>query len=231
MDKVLLYDCETSGTDPQKDHLVEVAGLLWSVHHAAQVAAFSFVVHAPNNAAAGFNGISPALLLDHGVPREAALQRVEAWFGRADAIVAYNAAFDRSFLPQPIQQLRPWVCAQDDIDWPRNNGSNKLTDIVLAHGLGVSHAHRALVDVMNLARLLERVAEMGHPPGELLSRAMREKRRYKAVTGRFDPALNAKLKAAQFRWDPDRKEWWRRLAVEDVPQLQTTYPFAIVEAP
>ena len=60
---------------------------------------------------------------------------------------------------------------------------------------------------------------------------MREKRRYKAVTGRFDPALNAKLKAAQFRWDPDRKEWWRRLAVEDVPQLQATYPFSIVEAP
>jgi DNA polymerase III subunit epsilon len=229
--RVLFYDCETNGTDPVKDEVVETAGLLWSVDHASTVSGFTLTHKVDTNAAESVNGISPALLRDCGTAPVEAWKRVEAWMMRADVVVAHNASFDRSFCPHHLQAMRPWVCTQDDVDWPRPCSTNGIVALLLAHGLGVSHAHRALVDVMSLARLFERCAELGHAPADLLAKAMRPKRRYKAVTGRFDPGLNAKLKEHGFRWDPDRKEWWRRLAVEDVPTLQAKYPFSIVDAP
>jgi len=228
---VLLYDCETNGTDPARDEVIEAAGILWDVGEASTVAGFSVTYRADTNAAEHINGIRPSLLQRRGTPPADAWRRVQAWMERADVVIAHNAAFDRSFCPQPLQSLRPWVCTQDDVDWPYAGASRGLVDLLLAHGLGVSHAHRALVDVMNLARLFERCSDMGHLPADLLAKAMREKRRYRAITGRFDPSLNARLKEHGFRWDGDAREWWRRLAVEDVPGLKALYPFAIEEVP
>lgn len=232
IDRVLIFDVETSGTDPAKDSIIEAAGILWSTMHVSTIAGFSFIVRRSDNAAQPINGIPPALLEEHGLPPADAYGRIDAWMRRADIIVAHNAAFDRGFCTVAFADPgRPWVCSQDDIDWPRPSPSQKLTDIMLAHGLGVSHAHRALVDVMNIARLLERAEELqGYEGGtrRLLERAMRPKQRYRAVTGKYDAKMNEVYKQHGFRWDGDHKEWWRKLAIEDVPAMQTKYPFAII---
>lgn len=229
LEKVLIFDVETSGTDPEKDEVVEAAGALFSVKHATAFASFSWCLKASGNAAAEINGIAPGLLEDHGAPAGDCWKRIEHWMSRSEAVIAHNGRFDRSFCPQPMQGLRPWICSLEDIEWPRKVHGSRVVDVALAHGVGVTKAHRALSDVLLLCSTLERVAEMGVDLGELLSRALRPKRRYRAVTGKFDPALNEKLKAHAFRWDPEAKAWWRRLVVEDVPRLQAEYPFSIVE--
>lgn len=231
IETVLLFDTETTGTDPAKDQVVEAAGLLVSAKHASFIAGFTYTIHATANPAAALNGIPAELLAEHGGQAAAVWDRVAAWMQKADAVMAHNAGFDRAFCPQPLQGLRPWICSQDDVDWPRASGSRGLVDICLAHGVGISRAHRALADVMNMATLLERVQDMGTPVGELLSKAMRPKRRYRAVTGKYDPALNARLKEHGFRWDGEAKAWWKRLVVEEVPQLMAQYPFAVAEWP
>ncbi len=231
IDTVLLYDCETNGLDPDKDQVVEVAGLLWSVQHESTVSGFSFCVRAEHNDAQAVNGIPADMLLSHGVAQAEAWTRVQAWMGRADAVVAHNAGFDRSFARPHLSGVmrdKPWICTQDDVDWPRASKSQQLTDILLAHGLGISHAHRALVDVMNLARLFERVAELGLRPRPLLERAMRPKTRYRALV---TFATNQLAKQAGFRWDPAmvydgmRKPggWWRRIAPEDLAGMKLRF--------
>lgn len=234
LNTILLYDCETNGVDPEKDDVVEAAGLLWDVRHESTVAGFSITYHAEHNAAEHINGVPAALVRERGTAPAEAWKRVDAWMKRADYVVAHNAGFDRSFVPKTMQNVRPWICTQDDVDWPKAGADRGLISLLLSHGLGVSHAHRALVDVMNMARLFERCGEMGVRPRWLLEQALRPKRRYKAVTGRFDAALNAKLKEHGFRWAPPdadkgtKGEWWRRLVVEDVPQIITTLPFSIL---
>lgn len=228
MKRVLFFDVETTGVDPQVDHVIEAAGVLWSVEHAATVAAFSFIVR-PDvepvvNPAERVNRIAPALLASCGVRPETAWERIGAWFSRADAVVAYNAGFDRSFVERHVERKATWICALEDIEWPMAASGGKLVEILLAHGLGVSHAHRALTDAMNIARLVERVAEMGTPPAVLLARALRPKKVYKALVPR---SKNHLAKAAMFRWNPERTMWWRRISPDDLEGLQL--PFGVVE--
>ncbi len=217
---VLIYDCETTGVDPEKDQVIEVAGLLWSVHHESTISGFSFVLQAEENPAVAINGIPSALLREHGTPPVDAWKRVDAWMGRADLVIAHNAGFDRAFQERATTMRRNWVCTQDDIEWPRPSPSQKLTDIMLAHGLGVSHAHRALVDVMSIARLFERCAELGFRPEHMLNKALRPKTRYRAHVA-F--ATNNLAKEAGFRWSPEEKIWWRRLVPEDIPALKLRF--------
>lgn len=231
MKTVLIFDVETNGTDPKKDDVIEVAGALFSIEHASVVSGFSFVCKAAHNAAESVNHISPELLCAHGSEYDETWRRVAAWMKRADAIVAHNASFDRSFCPASLRDVKPWICSLEDIEWPRAGAGSRLVDIALAHGVGVCGAHRALTDVLLLASLFERASELGSALPELFAKAARPRQRYRAVTPKFDPAMNEKLKGAGFRWSPESKAWWRRLVVADVPQLVAQYPFAIAEWP
>lgn len=224
---LLFFDLETNGTDPYKDSIVEAAGVLWSIPHRSMVGAFSWLVKAEHNNAERINGIPEDLVTTEGVRVDVLRDRLATWFMRSETVVAHNAAFDRSFTEQigmPSFGMPPWLCTQDDFDWPRASKSNGLVDIMLTHGLGVVQAHRALTDAMGIARLFERCAEMGHPPEELLRLARRPKRRYRAhVTFR----TNQLAKENGFRWSPDDKMWWRKIAPEDVAEL--SLPFEVSE--
>lgn len=224
--KALIFDVETTGVDHETDEVIEAAGVLFSVDCVAQIAGFSFIMKSSgSNAAEHVNGISDGLLAAYGISQSEGWKRVVAWMDRADVIVAHNAAFDRAFC-LGVAPPKPWVCTQDDVDWPRAAAGSKLTDIMLAHGLGVSHAHRAMVDCLNIARLFERCHELGHPPDVLLAKAMRPKKTYKALV---TFANNALAKQHAFRWHPERKIWWRRIATDDLEAFASSAPFGIQE--
>jgi DNA polymerase-3 subunit epsilon len=145
----------------------------------------------------------------------------------ADAIVAWGAEFDRGFVQvafggpvlrqgQPI----PWVCAMNHVAWPRPSSSRKLTQVVLAHDLGVSHAHRAAVDVDMVARVLTRARELGCNLEILLEDSLKESQRPR---GRVVALVNyedrEKAKSAGFRWDKEKQEWWRVMPLDEAPAL------------
>lgn len=234
MDRALLIDFETNGVDPAKNQVVECAMILFSLKHAKLISAFSFLVVADHNEAEKINGIPHALVAEHGIPIERADETIRRWMTRAEVVLAHVKEFDRGFVKEVDRQLRPWVCTAGEVEWPnadRVSGS-RVTDLCLAHGIGVTQAHRALPDVMYLAQLLERAKEMGCDLEDLIRRAMRPRQRYHAVTGRFDPSLNEKLKTHGFRWSPAANgrpgAWWRDLVVEDAAVLQASFPFAVV---
>jgi DNA polymerase-3 subunit epsilon len=105
----------------------------------------------------------------------------------------------------------------DDLAWPRGAGSKSLVALALAHGVGVSTAHRALTDCLLIAHTLERLPELGVVDVKaFLRRGLRPKAKFRALVSY---ETNSLAKAAGFRWEPNARMWTRTMAVEDVAGL------------
>lgn len=221
--KLLILDTETSGLDPESSHLLEVATAIYSVEHHAVTRARSWLVEAPSNEAEAINGIPAALVKADGCDPCYSGKWVQSWASECAAIIAYNSDFDRQWFG-PMTVTTPWVDAQD-FAWPRPSASKSLIAVALAHGIGVASAHRALADVMILASLLARAAELGMDVEEQVRRGLRPRALFAVAATSFDEARNALAKENGFRFDSATKTWRRRLAREDAEKL----PFAVRE--
>lgn len=238
MRTLAILDVETDSLDAQTGHLLEVAVVLFSVEHRAVITSRSWLVDhgLRENAAEAVNGIPPLLLIQ-GDSMARAESEVERYCLGVDAMMAHNADFDRQWLP--VLAGHTWIDSMD-LEWPKASASRGLVATALAHGVGVTQAHRAMADCFTLAALLERVAEMkdaiGRDPGlpgerpfgpfeQWLDRATRPKRVYEVADKSFDEKRNALAKAAGFRWDAAVKAWKRKMFIDDAQAL----PFAVRE--
>lgn len=219
MQRIAIVDTETTGIDATKDRVIEVGCVLWNVQHRSIETCFSSLIHADANAAEAVNGIPVALLQGPAPAAREAWGRCERVIAGAEAFVAHNASFDRGFFPKQLAARLPWICTQNDLEWPRPSHSRSLVALALAHGVGVARAHRALDDCLTIASILERCAELGTDIDALLSRGLRPKVKVHSLAP-FDQ--RDKVKASGFSWDPTAKVWWREMAEEDVAAL----PFA-----
>jgi DNA polymerase-3 subunit epsilon len=207
----LIIDVETTGIDARRDRVVEVGAVLYSVPHRTTLMQVSTIVPGDGNACEAINRIPESAVRDMQEPLSAAAKVLfDRMVEEADVAVAHNAEFDRSFLPSvPL----PWVCTCNDFQWPqstREGGS--LVSVALAHGIGVSSAHRALTDCQLIAALFDRMTDLQG----MFARAMRPKALFRGLQP-FDQ--NDLAKAAGFRFNRDTKQWTRRMAVEDAAGL------------
>jgi len=212
---VLIIDTETTGLDPAKDVIVEVGAALYSLEHRTTIAQMSTLVDfGKGNAAEEVNRIPPKALLHLSTEKEMPTM-LRHMATHADVFAAHRADFDRSFVAAADSHLAeslPWVDTKYDVEWPRSKHGDGLVHVALAHGVPVVSAHRALTDCMLLAALFERVQRAGKDLETMLKRALRPKVRLVADVPR---ERNDELKASGFRWDPDRRQWWRTTFVDD----------------
>lgn len=220
---VCILDTETGGLDAKKHPLVEVGAVLWSMKDQTMIKCFSSLVHATSNEAEAVNGIPLSALL-RAPSAEAVKESLRKMCVTADAIMAHNGSFDAQWLPEIVALQKPWIDTCNDVEWPRAGASRSLVSLCLDHGVGVSHAHRAITDCLLLVRLLERVSET-HDLEILLLHAMRPKAVYEVAERDFSEERNAQAKAAGFRWEASVKGWRRKMATDDIGKL----PFAVRE--
>jgi len=216
-----ITDCETSGLSPDTDRIIDVAVVLYSVDHACVIETWSSLVEQSDAGPTDIHGITTDQLKALGIPEGMAYPKWYGWAGEADAILAHNAPFDRAFLEMAhvahcdLEPHSGWIDSLD-IEWPRRSSSRSLVQLALAHGLGVSDAHRALSDCLLLARLLTRSAELGADLPAMVARAALPRYTYQALVSYDDRGL---AKDAGFRWDSERRQWLRRLLPEDAAAL------------
>lgn len=221
--RILILDTETSGLDPETGHLLEVATAVYSADHLSVTRVRSWLVQAPSNEAEAINGIPAALVADSDCASDRCYSDkwVQGWASDCDAIVAYRSDFDRQWF-HAAAVTTPWVEAMD-FAWPRGSTSKSLVAVALAHGIGIGSAHRALDDVLILARLLTRAAELGMNIEEQVRRGLRPRGRFVVTETTYNPERNAMAKEAGFRWEADLKVWARSMAIADTAAL----PFAV----
>lgn len=212
-----LLDTETTDLEPPPvGKTIEVAVMLFDIKHAQAVASFASLIRCDDgNRAYEVNGIPPTMLPE---AREAdRVWSAAKWvIEPAQVILAHNAAFDRQFTPE---LGRPWVCTEEDIKWPgsqKGGRGGSLAHLALRYGLGVASAHRAMVDIDTLARILTRLAEKGYDLEALIRYGMRPKAMIVSLAPYEDREL---VKQHGFRWAPEKKEWWRRMPLDDAKEL------------
>lgn len=243
----VVVDIETTGLDPERDKIIEVALRQFRydrrtsriVDAGASYAAFSDPGFPIPAIIVELTGITD----DQVRGRQVDKARVRALLEDATLIVAHNARFDRprleAFLGWTASEKQLWACSATDVDWTGAKGfpSGKLEILSLYHGFFVD-AHRAAADVDALLHLL---MQRDHKTGaqyftDLRKGANRRQVRVAAV----DAPIEAKdaLKERRYRWKNDRRVWektipeaavdaeqaWLAQHVYDGPSRATTTP-------
>lgn len=220
--RIVALDTETTGLDPEKHGVIEIACILWDVKHRTSIARWATLdSYAGVNEAEHINGIPQELLED--LPR---IRKMD-WLlpatelmASGDLIIAHNAPFDQAFVGNLVEGV-PWVCSKDDIRWPIETKKRSLIDVALAHGVPVYSAHRAMADADLIIRLLERCHELGHDVQGMLAEGLRRSQLPKFKYKSLEPfERKDAVKAAGFHWDAEERIWWRTMNEEDAAMVK-----------
>lgn len=144
--------------------------------------------------------------------------RVESLLGRAEVVIAHNAAFDRAFIEKnvPAASQNLWGCSLKQIDWSAKGFNvQKLDILAIYHGF-FTDAHRALNDVNALVNLLiKKDPATGETYlAELLLNAKRPFVKLVAVGSPFES--KDLLKRRRYKWDPAQRAWYKFLYKDEI---------------
>lgn len=225
MKAVLIVDLETTGLDRVNDHVIEIGYVLWSVEHRTMFEVYSGLLPCAQNPAEAVNGI-PSRALDDASRMDESWAMFSGAAAHADAIVAHQADFDRDFCRgasgdyaedvRAVCEEKPWICTREDVTWPRAATGTSLIAVALAHGVAVVAPHRAVNDCLTMVRLFEAVPDIADRLEAGLIHANLPKVRLVSLAPYEEREV---VKANGFKWAPERKEWWRVMAVEDAQRL------------
>lgn len=217
---LLFLDVETTGTDPEKDEIIEIGMILYWLEGRTVLQRFSTLLPVDSNPAVHINGISvEATQRMRVVIPEVLGANLGTLFHATDYIVAHNADFDRKFMSEFHPALDgTWICTLHDFDWPTESRHHDLASIAIAHGLTVdgSDLHRAMADCELLRRLFDRIPDLE----ARIQDALKPRAVFRAIVSYDDRML---AKDAGFTWDTPTKRWLKRLKI-DAPR---DFPFVV----
>lgn len=153
-----VLDTETTGIDPAEHRAVEVAAVI--VKEGRLTAAFTTYINPGRDIPASASGVHG--LTDRDVAWAPTLEETLPWLnglvGRADAVVAHNAPFDKAMLPGLVD--KPWLDTLrlsrrlfPDLESHSNQSLRYALNLTCPEAAGMP-AHRALADAYVTARLV-----------------------------------------------------------------------------
>lgn len=214
MDTGLIIDLETTGTDPEKDKIIEIGIVEFAVEEGKPPMITNIY----------------SSLEDPGVPLEDEIKKitglddpwlagqrinwelVRRWFSKASMAIAHNAAFDRSFLLRR-EELAPlaihWACSMRHINWQEHGFRNRSLNYLAAdHGFVNPFAHRAVFDCAATFRLISPYLN------ELIHNSYQKEFAVFATGAPFE--VKDLLRQRQYRWDAERRVWHKTVMEKDL---------------
>jgi DNA polymerase-3 subunit epsilon len=213
----LFVDVETTGLDPTRDEIIEIAmipfsygldGRIYEVSppfEGLQEPSLPIPAHIT-----AITGIDDAMVSGHSIDAEA----VARFATPASLVIAHNAAFDRRFLERlsDVFTTKPWACSMTQIDWVAEGFEGaKLAYLSMGAGFFYDRhraAHDCAAGIALLAGALPRSGEVAL--GQLLRNARTPTWRIWAEGAPFD--LKDILKSRGYRWNGDTaigpKAWY-----------------------
>ncbi len=202
----LFVDVETTGLDPNRDEIIEIAmvpftygmdGRIYAVGEPFQA------LRAPTlpipAVVTGITGISDAMVEGKSIdPGE-----VTAFVAQAALVIAHNAAFDRKFLERFAKgfDTKPWACSMSEVDWVQEGYEGTKLSYLASHSGFFYERHRATNDCFAAIKLLSLQQSRSGRTGlaHLLDRARMTTCRIYAENAPF--AQKDILKARGYRWN------------------------------
>ena len=213
----LFIDVETTGLDPARDEIIEIAmipfdysldGRIYNVSPAfegLQEPSVSIPAHIT-----AITGIDDAMVAGQSIDREA----VALFAAPASLVIAHNAAFDRRFVERfsDVFTTKPWACSMTQVDWlAEGYEGTKLAYLSMGAGFFYDRhraAHDCAAGIALLAGALPRSGDLAL--GQLLRNARTPTWRVWAEGAPFD--LKDILKSRGYRWNGDAvtgpKAWY-----------------------
>ncbi|MEX0955039.1 MAG: 3'-5' exonuclease [Rhizobiaceae bacterium] len=204
----LFLDVETTGLDPSKDEIIELAMLPFRYTLGGDVVE---ILEPFDRLREPSMPIPPTVTALTGITDEmVAGQRIDPgevseFADSANLLMAHNAAFDRRFLERfcPTFCTKPWACSMAEIDWTAEGfEGTKLAYLASSYGFFYNR-HRAVNDCLAAVELLSQLLPRSGISGlaSLLMRARQTTWRIWATNSPFE--LKDTLKSRGYRWNGD----------------------------
>lgn len=158
----VVLDVETTGLNPYKDEVVELAMILFRYDETGRIDPDSIEEYTGLREPSV--PISPDATRIHGLRMEDVVGRrldeqwVRSLASRADFFIAHNVRFDKPFVERlfpSVFRKKPWLCTCHDVDWSaRGLKSKNLGVLAEHHRIPHENAHRALGDARATLALL-----------------------------------------------------------------------------
>jgi len=176
----LVVDCETTGFDPNRHALIELAMIrvIAESNSDGHLNCLKLQESFQGLQDPGSAEVSPFAMRVHGL-RTRDLRNMQLDLGAAQelaigvaGIIAHNAAFDRGFVTKHLPHLAglPWYCSMRQIPW-KKLGAERTSLSWLCRHFGISApTHRAMGDVQATLALLHVQLPSGQTPLSILLR-------------------------------------------------------------
>ena len=235
--KIAVLDTETEGFDPRSDRILEFSATMIEVDARGRIVsamepgtAFNDPQRPIDERIRALTGITDEMVSGQNV----SVKKVTTFLKQADAVLAFNAAFDRPHLEMllpGIESLK-WICAMADVPWQALGFDGvKQGYLLMQAGMFNPVAHRARDDVESLVNLLACEARDGRT---IMSHALESARqpswRLEATNAPY--RFSEELKRAGYRYsfrkvrhklvrprDRDFELAWYRETIDDEPSI------------
>jgi len=220
----LFIDVETTGLDPVKDEVIELAMVPFTFSSDGRIFEIKTPFHKfrepsgpiPSQITA-LTGITDEMVAGQTISPE----EIAAFVDDAALKVSHNASFDRRFCERLSGSFasKPWACSMTQVDWASEGYEGvKLAYLVTEAGFFYDR-HRATNDCLAAIQMLSTSLPKSNLPAmaKLLENARRSSWRIWAENAPFD--LKDVLKSRGYRWNGDvngsPRAWYIDVSDED----------------
>jgi DNA polymerase-3 subunit epsilon len=165
--RIAIIDTETTGLDWIRHSVIEVAAAAVLVDDAGRIAAIPSLGSGLNDPGhplppeiVELTGLTDAMIANREIDRN----ELGAFLASCEAVLAFNAGFDRPFVEALLPDLPAmrWGCVMADIPWRKLGFETGPQNYLLMQaGRFAAGAHRAKDDVLSLIALLDHVCADG----------------------------------------------------------------------
>jgi DNA polymerase-3 subunit epsilon len=212
----IFLDTETTGLDSTVDEVIELAMIPFSFTVSGDILDCGEPWHSyrqPSRPISAEITTLTGITADMVAGQVISPDDVAAFIDDAHLIVAHHAEFDRLFCERlcPRFATKRWACSMDEIDWKSVGFEGRCLRFLVMQAGYFYEAHRATADCQAALQLLSEPRKMPGrfcPPFALL---LEEARRpsYRVIAADSPFKRKEALKSRKYRWEPDRKVWFR----------------------